>query len=393
MSIYEKKHFCYIPFDGLTIDPRGLAQLCPVWRENKKHSLHDFTQSSTTLEKIFNGDDLTKIRQKMLNDEYIDLCSQCYSREGKKLESKRLKYANERNWEKNNIDPKIRYLDISFSNKCNLACSMCNSTHSSHWHHLEKSMPLSVANNFRKHYDKFQHVVLQKEVLESIFDNINDLELITIKGGEPLYDKNCLVFLEKISNIKPSIKIKIVSNITSLPKQTIETFNKLKNLEIFASIDGIGNTYNWIRGTNFAPVEKNFQTLLEHPNISVLGINFVLSIYNVGNIINTLTYFSQYQNNKFDKHSINVYPAVQPYLSANLLLDEHKNNAFKNIITEIQESAFAINSTEIQSIENIIFNVPVPLDGYSTFKEFTTWMNGIRKFNIQDEHNYIKDII
>ena len=48
----DKKHFCYIPFDGITIDPRGLAQLCPVWSDQSEHSLHDFTQSTTTIENI-----------------------------------------------------------------------------------------------------------------------------------------------------------------------------------------------------------------------------------------------------------------------------------------------------------------------------------------------------
>ena len=45
----DKKHFCYIPFDGITIDPRGLAQLCPVWSDQSEHSLHDFTQSTIIL--------------------------------------------------------------------------------------------------------------------------------------------------------------------------------------------------------------------------------------------------------------------------------------------------------------------------------------------------------
>ena len=49
-TILNKKHFCYIPFEGLTIDPRGKAQLCPVWSED--HHLHDFTESSTKINDI-----------------------------------------------------------------------------------------------------------------------------------------------------------------------------------------------------------------------------------------------------------------------------------------------------------------------------------------------------
>ena len=405
MNKKHTKHFCYIPFDGITIDPRGLAQLCPVWSDQLEHSLHDFSQSTTTIENIFHGGRIKEIREKMLNDEYIDACNYCYSKEKHNLESKRLKYANGRRRKSTDIEPKLRYLDISFSNQCNLACAMCNSIHSSHWHHQEKSMPAKAVNALKTHYNynQFKPVVLQNEVLESILDNINDLELLIIKGGEPLYDKNCLTFLDKISDVKPTLKIRIVSNITSIPKKTLETFDKLTDIEIFASIDGIHRTYEWIRGTNFNNIDKNFQVLLNHPNITLLGINFVLSIYNVGNMINTFNYFSKYQNKIFDSNSINVYPAVQPYLSANLLLEEHKEVTFKNIVKEVQENVFKINPIEIQSIENIIFNVKDPFPVMSrkentynerqAFVEYTNWMNTVRKFNIQDEYKYINEIM
>ena len=401
----NKKHFCYIPFDGITIDPRGHAQLCPVWSDETDHSLHDFTQSTTTIENIFYGERIKEIREKMLNDEHINACKYCYSREQHNLESKRIKYAMSRKRLPEDITPKIKYLDISFSNQCNLGCVMCNSIHSSHWHQQEKSMPEKALNALKTHYDynQFKPVVLQKEVLESILDNINDLELLIIKGGEPLYDKNCLTFLDKISNVKPTLKIRMVSNITTITKKTLETFSRLKDIEIFASIDGIGKTYEWIRGTNFNNIDKNFQLLLNHPSISVLGINFVLSIYNVGNMIDTINHFSKYQNNIFSQNNISIYPAIQPYLCANLLLNQHQNTIFKTIIDDIQKSAFIIPSIELQSIKNIIFNIDSAFlvinkdddsyNRYESFIEFTNWMNTVRKFNIQDEHNYIADII
>ena len=138
MNKKHTKHFCYIPFDGITIDPRGHAQLCPVWSDEADHSLHDFTKSSTTIENIFYGERIKKIREKMLNGEHINACKYCYSREQHNLESKRIKYAMSRKRFTDDITPKIKYLDISFSNQCNLGCVMCNSIHSSHWHQQEK---------------------------------------------------------------------------------------------------------------------------------------------------------------------------------------------------------------------------------------------------------------
>ena len=50
LLIMKEKHYCYIPFEGLTVDPKGRAQLCPVWTANEEHVLHDLAESHKNIE-------------------------------------------------------------------------------------------------------------------------------------------------------------------------------------------------------------------------------------------------------------------------------------------------------------------------------------------------------
>ena len=275
-TILNKKHFCYIPFEGLTIDPRGKAQLCPVW--SKDHHLHDFTESSTKINDIFYSDAMKTIRSKMIKDEYVPECEACYKKERKNIQTHRLRYAIQRDLDKaedlKTNEPKIKSLDISFSNQCNLGCVMCNSIHSSHWAEQEKTMPKDVFIKTKRIYDnyKFKPFVIQQEFLDSLTPLLSKLRHITIKGGEPLYDKNCLNFLNTVSNVNPDLNIRLVSNITILSKRTLNILNKLNNVYLTASIDGSHETYNWIRGFDFKTVDKNFHILSNHPSIKKLNI-------------------------------------------------------------------------------------------------------------------------
>tara|TARA_B100000809_G_scaffold238845_1_gene259939 strand:+ start:587 stop:1789 length:1203 start_codon:yes stop_codon:yes gene_type:complete len=393
----NKKYFCYIPFEGFTVDPRGKAQLCAAWSTDKDHMIHDLTESATTVENIFYGDHINNIREKMLKDEHVDACNICYKKEAKGLLSKRLLYATSRqhrNLKKDKpFKPELKILDISFSNQCNLYCTMCNSMHSSKWHQQEQALPTNVHHAIKDHYKNFQFkpVILQKEFIDSLLDNINDLELIIIKGGEPLYDKNCLAFLDKISNVKPDLKIKITSNITLITKKTLKMFDKLENLEICASIDGIDKTYEWIRGYKFDQVNENFKLLLNHPKIKLLEVHYTVTPYNVGNILPTINHFSKYQNNKFTENGFQLWPATEPYLSINLLRNDDKKRILEDISENIGNK-FACLSLEVQNIKNMLTSTDINQQHGKTFIELTKWMNNQRGFNIQDHTLHLSNM-
>ena len=389
----HKKHFCYIPFEGLTIDPRGKVQLCCVWTSSLGHDLHDLTESSTTIEKLFYSQHMESIRKKMLKDDYVSACESCYKKERQGIRSHRLKYAKNRTDIVNNA--KIKFLDISFSNQCNLGCAMCNSIHSSHWAQQEKTMPEDLFNRTQElyGYHKFKPFILSKEFLDSLYEILPDLEFIVIKGGEPLYDKNCLAFLKKVSEVKPDLTIKLVSNITILSEKTLQVLDNLKNIEITASIDGIGKVYNWIRGFDFEKIDKNFQMLSNLSNIKKLAINYTTNIYNIENIFDTMSHFKKYQNNIFLNNGITFSTVSEPYLHIKLLPNDSK----KEILTKIESKQypFSMHDEDYNTFKKLldINHKGWPTVDVNSFIKYTKWMNDVRGFNIANEVPYIGKLL
>ena len=63
--------------------------------------------------------------------------------------------------------------------------------------------------------------------------------------------------LEYVADVNPNCLILMTSNIQSITKKNFSILKKLKNLKIYASIDGVGEVYNWIRGGNFDNMIEN----------------------------------------------------------------------------------------------------------------------------------------
>ncbi|MAW33558.1 MAG: hypothetical protein CMK56_04040 [Proteobacteria bacterium] len=408
-----------MPFEGFTVDPRGKAIPCPAWTDNPEMMFADLRTGNETINDIFHGDKMSIMRDKMSRDERVDACSVCYRKEAKGLLSQRIKVARRKRVEKNLDDlfadvedivtvkhkPKVKSLELNFSNQCNLACAMCNHTHSSGWLKQEESMP----EHIRKHRDAypgflagvpFKQYTLKKNFVDSIIENISDIELIMIKGGEPLYDKNCLYLLDALTKVKPDIKIIIVSNITHIPAKTLAIFEKLSNLNINASIDGVGKTYEWVRGYDFDKINDNYEMLSQLPNIRRLDVNMCTSIYNIHNVMDTINHFMKYfvmnykkRDGTFDKkYSFAFGFAGEPWSDQGILLEQDKKeilNIFEKDITAlINKNIF--NKQQLEDAMRLQFLPSHKMLGKKEldkwrkmFYDYVVWMDTVRGFNLR----------
>ena len=132
MPDYTKKHFCYLPFEGFTVDPRGKAIPCPAWTDNPDMMFADLRTGNETINDIFHGEKMSDMRRKMARDLRVDACSVCYKKEAKGLLSQRIKVARRKRVEKkldrlfDDVDnkffkvtsaPDIKSLELNFSNQ------------------------------------------------------------------------------------------------------------------------------------------------------------------------------------------------------------------------------------------------------------------------------------
>ncbi len=172
------------------------------------------------------------------------------------------------------------FYDLSLSNVCNLACTMCNSLNSSKWVKIEKEVFNEQDVYVSAH--QIDHNRLD-EVIEHINIKSKDSKVaIEIKGGEPLIQPEVMKLVDRLKN-KKNVALFFVSNLTVLDDWftgSIKHFNKIK---IYASFEGVGDTYNYIRaGADFTNFEQNLSILKKLPvewSFSPLILN-----YNIGDL-------------------------------------------------------------------------------------------------------------
>ena len=397
-DLSKDKYFCYHPFETLTITADGNAQPCPVWNMCDKFPIADLNQKEVTIDEIFNSEPLNKMRQQMSRGELVYACNSCYRKERIKLDSQRLRYSRRRSKEETN---KLKQIEINFSNQCNLACAMCNHSHSSGWYQQEKSLPESLRKDMElnKHWPSkpYKYFSLSKKFVDSIVDRLDTLEVLMIKGGEPLYDKNCLNLLNSISEIKPDLKIVLVSNITHIPQKTLDTLSRLTNVELNISIDGTGKIYEWIRGDSFDKIVSNYKKISEL-KLNAVYVNVTVSVYNVFNVVETIRYFKALSPNNYVGSFNFVW---EPFMSAlTLLSDTHKDK----IITEIVPELKALGCVPEDQVASYVNYVSKKYDNLhqalvtsmdktqKVFRDYTNWLNTIRGINIQEEAKHIQEL-
>ena len=297
----EKNTFCYYPFYSLVFkmyegqDLKAVAPCC-MMHDTENTVLSKDELKNLTPNQIFNHEKFESLRKNLLNNVRDSNCATCWKQEDKKIQSHRL-YSR---WPFEGIfDTKLREIDISLSNKCNLACRMCN-VGSSHqlWDDVKKleqknKMKLfdSVSNNSLRSSNLPENVK-NNYLIQWIYHNTDQIKILKASGGEPLYDKNIIRLLKKFvrDGNSTSTELALHTNAMLLSDEIIQLLNKFKLQRHSFSIDGVDSTYDFIRHkSNFTTLERNIKNWLEKSkNIYIVNINFVLSSLNLDNIIDFL---------------------------------------------------------------------------------------------------------
>lgn len=183
---------------------------------------------------------------------------------------------------------KIKYLDIAYSNKCNLACRMCKPSDSDKLEELyrgQKERPSWIAGNYRDtNYYSEEKVEWTKHLIK------DGLELLKVTGGEPTACKYFMGLVEWMidNNYASNMELQLTTNGTKFNKPLIEKLLKFKKVKLLLSIDGTGKVYDYIR--HHASWEKTYSNLklLTEETQFELQVALVASFYNVTNILSLI---------------------------------------------------------------------------------------------------------
>jgi hypothetical protein len=350
----KSKTFCMHPFTGLATREDGA--ICACCRSYPIGFIQD-----APLEYHWNSEVMTRIRRQVLIGERPKECEPCFSLEDQGVESLRQRHiAGKIPEARINLYPdalskmahdftmpfEIPTMELKLNNLCNLKCRMCHPMDSTAWndwsevkefYKAEGNIMYAIVEEHglesKPHLDKFQDNPEWWASLEKLLPHFRRVEFA---GGEPLMDPQHYRILDMLAPYGHQIEIKYATNLSMLGKsnRTVwEYWPKFKSVAVNVSIDGIGNSYEYIRGNaSWSELINNIKQIQTIPNISRIVGAVTVQVSNVLILDKIIEYFLDDLGIVFHTHRVE-YPKL---LSAQVLPQPLRMLAIARLIN-IQE--------------------------------------------------------
>jgi len=360
------------PFTGLATREDGAIKVCcrsqPI----------GFIQNET-LEEVWNGDAMRKVRKQVLNNERPDVCKPCFDLEDQGVQSLRQRHTAgvipeaRINLYPNALDAldedytmpfELPTMEIKLNNLCNLKCRMCNPLDSTSWKDWNEVKPF---------YEKENNILIP--IVDELttkpgqyigpFDNSDNwwtsfekllpfFKRVEFAGGEPLMDPYHYKILDKLAPYGDNIELKYATNGTTLGikggRTIYDYWPKFKSIAVNVSIDGLHDVYEYIRGNGkFSEIEENIKVFKTFPNVTRVVGAFTVQANNIMQICDVIDYFLNNMDIVFYSHRVN-YPMA---LSAQTLPPELKTkvvNDLKDMQTKILDYAVIQNNELLKKV-------------------------------------------
>jgi MoaA/NifB/PqqE/SkfB family radical SAM enzyme len=301
------------PFTGLATREDGAIKICC-----RSYPVGNIQDSS--LEQTWNNDTMCRIRKQVLNNEKPSECTPCFNLEDQGVESLRQRHITSTipesrvNLYPNVLDQladdftmpfEIPTIEIKLNNLCNLKCRMCNPTDSTSWNDWDQVEEFYVKeNNFVVANIKSLNLT-KKPYLDKFEDNPNwwasfekllpYFRRVEFAGGEPLMDPQHYRILDMLAPYGDQIEIKYATNLSMLGKsnRTVwEYWPKFKSVAVNVSIDGIADSYEYVRGNaSWAELINNIKQVQTIPNVSRIVGAVAVQVSNVLVLDKMIKYF------------------------------------------------------------------------------------------------------
>ena len=262
------------------------------------------------------------------------------------------------------------YLEVSFSNACNLKCSYCSPEISSKW--MEEinqygPYPISESNNDVSRYKsigRYPYAHNDDNPYVDAFwkwfpEALPHLRVFRITGGEPLMSKDTWKVLEYIrNNPQPDLEIAINTNL-SVENKLIDRFISevnlikplVKKIDIYTSLESIEHRAEYSRyGLDYARWSHNIRRCLSETQstVAIMTTINILSVSNFTEFINMVMQLRKDYNPscEFNRVPISInYLRWPAHLSSTLMPLEMRQKYAKEIL-EISKSWLKYHSTE-----------------------------------------------
>ena len=285
-----------------------------------------------------------------------------------------------------------RYVEVSFGNACNFACSYCGPQYSSKWvEEIEKHGGYPTEHNFNSideikarnqmPYKQSDHNPYVEAFWKWWPDLYKDLHTFRMTGGEPLMSKDVFKVLEYIQKnhaVNSNISLAINSNL-GVPDKLVDRFidiaqdlcenNKVRELIIFTSVEATGAQAEYSRfGLKYEKFWSNVDkilTKLPKVTINIMATYNALSVFSYSDLIDRVfEYKKKYANGeRYWTSAIQLdtaYLRWPTHLSVKILEDKHKELILESAkkalyygIKEFTKDNYGFSNVEIQKMKRL----------------------------------------
>jgi hypothetical protein len=291
------KHFCVLPWVHFHSWPDGKVMPCCVADSNMPVAN---IKNDESIIQMMNSEDYKKMRTAMLIDEPVEACKRCYDLEllgtwtMRQSHNKRrgLEYVDYISKNTNNDgeikDFKMRYMDLRFSNMCNMKCRSCGPSCSSLW--AQEFVDNRGVDIYEEYFNTRKIVINSAEemnFMNKLKPYLKDVLEVYFAGGEIIITPEhyeCLDYWIE-NGLTDQVELTYTTNFSSLKykdKDLIGYWKKFPQLKIWASLDAEGDVAEALRkGTDWKRIVKNIKTLKEQVPHAQFQITPTISTWNV----------------------------------------------------------------------------------------------------------------
>lgn len=403
------KHFCVLPWVHFHSWPDGRVMPCCIADSNMP--VAEIKKEESIIQ-MMNSEDYKKMRSAMLNDEPVEACKRCYDLElmgtwtMRQSHNKRrgLEYANEiAETTKDNgeiTDFKMKYMDLRFSNMCNMKCRSCGPGCSSLW--AQEFIDERGVEVYEQYFKTKKIVINAAEemgFMNKLKPYLKDVLEVYFAGGEIIITPEhyeCLDYWIE-NGLNEQVELTYTTNFSSLKykdKDLIGYWKKFPQLKIWASLDAMGDTAEVIRkGTDWERIVKNMRAIKEQVPHAQFQITPTISIWNVFHFPDFFDYMIE-QGFIDTMSSPRFNLATNPWYANIMILPVSVKRRLAELY-RVYQNKYKDNQDIYNGFKMIIYNLTVGDEnkgGILEFKQFNDELDEFRDEKFEDVCPEIKEV-
>ena len=407
------KHFCVLPWVHFHAWPDKRVMPCCIADSDLPTA--EIREDESIIQ-MMNSEKYNDLRSKMMKDEAVPECKRCYDLEMMGEWTMRQSHNRRRgldyvdyiadvtNDDGSLKEFQMKYMDIRFSNICNMKCRSCGPSCSSLW--SQEFLEQRGKEVFEEYFPKSNGKIVinnndDMTLMSKLKPYLDDVTEVYFAGGEIIITQEhyeCLDYWIE-NGLTDQVELTYTTNFSTLKYKKnvdlIEYWKKFPQLKIWASLDAHGEVAECIRsGTDWEKVVRNIREVKEQVPHASFQITPTISIWNIFDFPDFWDYMVDNDFIDVDFSSPRFNLATNPWYANVMILPQHVKRRLAELYRVYQER-HKENVDIYNGFKMIIYNLTVGEEnkgGILEFKKFNDELDEFRDEKFEDIVPAIKEV-